>query len=176
MIIHHQQSYRLSTQDPLSDSTKSTISTKESRPRSKKRNKVSFHHNVLVYEDDSFSQDDRDQMHYTREEMKSFARGIMRYLQSVRRLERRSKQTYSSPLMATGLEGFLRPEHRRRHRLQGVLSVLMEQKRQYRELGHLTPTDFDSMSHFYHAACQESQQEAYQRALACHSSSYGDSQ
>ena len=156
-MIQYQQHPNL-----LSDSTKGTIKTTESKPKpiSKKRNKkVSFHRNVLVYEDDTYSQEERNRMHYTIEEMRSFVEGIRLYLRSLRRMERRSSKTYSSPLLATGLEGFLHPEHKSQHRLHGVLSVLMEQGRQYRELGCLTPTDLESISQLYHAACQESREK-----------------
>ncbi|CAJ1945887.1 unnamed protein product [Cylindrotheca closterium] len=168
-MIHDQQSKLLSTQNSLSESFKSTICTKESKsPRSSKKRRVSFNRDVLVCKDDSYSQEERKQMYYTREEMRSFIGAIRRYLQRVQRIESRSSRTYSSPLMATGLEGFLHPEHKKKHRLQGVLAVLMEQERQYKEQGLFTPVDFDSMSHSYHLASQESQDEAHQRALTQH--------
>ncbi|CAJ1945888.1 unnamed protein product [Cylindrotheca closterium] len=170
-MIQYQHPKLLSTQESLSDSTTSTISTKQFKPthRSKKRRRVlSFNRNVLVYEDDSHSQAERNQMHYTREEIQSFAGATLQCIDSIRRLESQSSQTNSSPIMVTGLEGFLHPEHKKKHRLQGVLAVLMEQERQYKEQGLFTPVDFDSMSHSYHMASQESHEEAHQRALAQH--------
>ncbi|CAJ1945886.1 unnamed protein product [Cylindrotheca closterium] len=139
--------------------------TRKSKRRSNTTKKVSFSSNVLVCEDDSFSQAERNQMHYTREDFSSFTGAVLQYIDSVRRIEHQSSQPYSSTLLSTGLEGFLHPEHKMKHRLQGVLAVLMEQDRQYMEQGLFTPVDFDSMSHVYHIACQESQQEAHQRAL-----------
>ena len=53
--------------------------------------------------------------------------------------------------MATGHESFLLPERNMKHR---------PQERQYKEQGLFTPVDFESMSHPYHMASQESQDEA----------------
>ncbi|CAJ1945889.1 unnamed protein product [Cylindrotheca closterium] len=170
-MIHYQHAKLLSAQLSLSDSTKSTMSTKacNTTKRSNKRRRVSFNRDVLVCEDDSYSQEERNQMHYTRDEMRSFAGAILQYIESIRCVESQSSITdSSSPFTATGLEGFLHPEHKKKHRLQGVLSVLMEQERQYKEQGLFTPVDFDSMSHSYHMASQESQEEAHQRALTQH--------
>lgn len=173
MIHPPQRPNLLSTQESLSDSSNdSTIRTKESKPRTKKT-EVSFHRNMLVYEYSAHSQEDRNRMHHTREDMKSFANGFRRYLQNVRRIERKSSTTYTTPRADTGLEGLLQPERKNKHRLQGVLSVLLEQDRQYDELGYLTPTDLESMSRLYQIASQESKEEAYERALVCRSSSYG---
>ncbi|CAJ1945891.1 unnamed protein product [Cylindrotheca closterium] len=168
-MIHYQHPSLLSTQESLSDSTRSTIKTKDFKPtttRSQKR-KVSFHRNVLVCEDNNYSQEERNRMHYTTEEMESFVEEIQLFLISIRETERRSpSKTYSSAVLSTGLEGFLHPEHKQQHRLQGVLSVLLEQDRQYREVECSTPADVESISQLYHAACQESKEEAYQRAIA----------
>ena len=166
-MIHQQHSNLLSTQVSLSGPIKNTRSTSKSKRRSNRR-KVSFSNNVLVCEDDSYSQEDRNRMHFSREDFRSFTGEIRQYIDSVRRIERQLSKPYSSTLLATGLEGFLHPVHKMKHRLQGVLAVMMEQDRQYMEEGLFTPVDFDSMSHVYHMASQESQNEAHQRALMTH--------
>eukprot|EP00526_Cylindrotheca_closterium_P023335 CAMPEP_0113624308 /NCGR_PEP_ID=MMETSP0017_2-20120614/12527_1 /TAXON_ID=2856 /ORGANISM="Cylindrotheca closterium" /LENGTH=166 /DNA_ID=CAMNT_0000534327 /DNA_START=91 /DNA_END=591 /DNA_ORIENTATION=- /assembly_acc=CAM_ASM_000147 len=133
---------------------------------------VAFDQAVLVFEDDSFSEEERKDMFYTNEDMRSFKTEIWRFQELS---QDAFSQQISSPPSApdadtcpasyTGMEGFLHPERKMKHRLQGVLSVLMEQERQYKEQGLWTPVDFDSMSHSYHMASQESQEEAHQRAL-----------
>ena len=143
------------------------------------RKTVAFDQTVLMFEDDSFSEEERKDMFYTNEDMRSFETEIWRFKELS---EKAFSQQMSSPPSATpdddddhadtcpasyysGLEGILHREHKMKHRLQGVLSVLMEQLRQYKEQGLFTPVDFDSMSHFYHMASKESQEEAHQRAL-----------
>lgn len=143
---------------------------------------VSFDRNVLVFEvEQTFSDEEREEMFYTDEDVRSFRNEIWNFQELCR--DGFSQQRSSAPASAqeedddddddndtsptsyNGLEGFLHPERKMKHRLQGVLSVLMEQERQFREQGLFTPVDFDSMSHFYHMASKESQEEAHQRAL-----------
>ena len=115
------------------------------------RKAVAFDNSVLVYEDDSFSPEERKDMFYTDEDMRSFRTEI-------RRFKELSHVSFSQPSKAattsdedtcvasySGLEGFISPEHKSKHKLQAVLSVLLEQDRQYKEQGLFTPVDFDSM-------------------------------
>ncbi|CAJ1945885.1 unnamed protein product [Cylindrotheca closterium] len=140
------------------------------------RKAVAFDQSVLVFEvDHSVTEEERNDMFYTDEDMRSFKTEIWRFQELAENSF--SQQMMSSPTASaadadtwcpacySGLEGFLNPEHKMKHRLQGVLSVLMEQDRQYKEQGLFTPVDFESMSHSYHMASKESQEEAHQRAL-----------
>lgn len=103
-------------------------------------------------------------MHYTREEMRSFSAEIRQFQIASKTIGAASFKHMS----LTGIEAYVNPalmEHKRRHKLQAVLAVLMEQDRQYMELGHFTPIHFDSMSKLYHHATEESKEEAHERAL-----------
>ncbi|KAL3931511.1 MAG: hypothetical protein SGBAC_011272 [Bacillariaceae sp.] len=138
------------------------------------RKAVAFDQSVLVFEVDLPSEEERKDMFYTNEDMRSFKNEIWRFQelshnafaqQRIAAAAPCNKDANTCPASYAGMEGFLHPEHKMKHRLQGVLSVMMEQERQYKEDGLFTPVDFDSMSHFYHMASQESQEEAHQRAL-----------
>lgn len=144
--------------------------------RSPKRKAVTFDNTVLVFEDNSFSQEERKDMFYTDADMESFETETRRIAENSRDAFSQQMPSQDAPDSSSsddvlciasyaGMEGFLFPERKQKHKLQGILSVLMEQERQYREQGLFTPIDFDSMSHFYHVASQESQEEAHQRAL-----------
>lgn len=132
----------------------------------KKRKSVSFYRDVLVYEEWQYSTEDRVGMFYTRDDIRSFSREIRQY--------QLLSKTLGMPFLVknnmntSGLETFMSSnfmEHKKRHKLQAVLAVLMEQDRQYKEMGYVTPIDFESMSHLYHQATDESQKEAHERAL-----------
>jgi hypothetical protein len=138
----------------------------ESTIHIKKRKSVSFHGDVLVYKEWQYSTEDRVGMFYTRDDIRSFSSEIREY--------QLISKTLGMPFLlknnmnTNGLETFLSSnfmEHKKRHKLQAVLAVLMEQDRQYKELGYITPIDFESMSHLYHQATDESQKEAHERAL-----------
>lgn len=124
---------------------------------------VTFHHDVLVYKEScQYSRKDRMVMHYTSDEMRSFTREILQYAN----IYSRGKDLCTLALV--GIEAFVYPtvkDRKRRHKLKAVLTVMMEQERQFMELGHYSPIDVESMSKLYHNATKESQAEAHERAV-----------
>eukprot|EP00980_Cylindrotheca_fusiformis_P030618 scaffold25103_cov113-Cylindrotheca_fusiformis.AAC.3 len=147
-----------------------SLQINQERCKAMKRRKcksVSFHPRVKVHFDlVPLNKDDCNRMHYTREEMRSFSQEI-RQLQTLTK----GNETLASPqidMNTTGIESFVNPslmERKRRNKLLAVLTVILEQNRQYWELGLYTPIDFDSMSNVYHNATEKSQVEAHRRAL-----------
>eukprot|EP00980_Cylindrotheca_fusiformis_P009013 scaffold1934_cov79-Cylindrotheca_fusiformis.AAC.2 len=134
---------------------------------SQQNKSVSFNPSVLVYKDKlGYSLADRKCMHYTRDEMRNFSREIRQF--QINSKQQHQQQLRSFNMNLIGIEAFVNPtvmEHKQRHKLQAVLAVLMEQDRQYMELGYFTPIDFDAMSKVYHHATEESQEEARERAM-----------
>lgn len=131
------------------------------------RKSVGFHPNVLVHEELHFSKSDRRGMHYTRHEIKSFSKEVRQYETAG---EGSDTATINQNICLTGLEALINPihiDHKRRHKLQAVLTVLMEQDRQYIEMGYYIPIDVESMSKLYHHVTLESRAEAHERALQC---------
>jgi hypothetical protein len=127
----------------------------------KRMKRVTFDSNVLVYEVPYYSLY-RDDMFYSDEEYDGFYSDIKEFL-----LVDNAAVFSADDLI--GLETFISDDfkiHKWHQRLRGTLAVLMEQDRQYKELGFVTPMDDESMSYHYHNVTDESQKEAHKRALA----------
>src|SRR5210317_1158078 len=126
----------------------STVTRPESNQGLQKvaKKAVAFDASVLVFEDNSFSREERKDMFYTDDDMRSFRKATWRLADTnqATNAQEMSSSSHQEPLSAVssssssseedeevcmvsypGMEGFLSPEHKSKHKLQGVLSVLM---------------------------------------------------